>query len=341
MRKTRRYGGVLSAILTGAAEAFAAPSAGSDQRKPCGVRGKTCLVTGASSGLGYAVAVELAKRGGRVIVASRSADAELAAEIHRAAGATGAPAVEARRLDLSRFESVETFAAGLARDGIKLDVAVFNAGIVTAESRSTADGFDEMLQVNYLSKFLLVNRLLGRGTIEPSAAAGAHGVPRVIFVSSESHRSGPDIDHERPFALPRYRMRDSIRYYGYSKLLLTTFTEELSRRVNGADAPRLSVFTLCPGAMNTGIAREAPRFLEPAVRFFLNHFFPSPDQAARPVVFLACSPELEGRTDVYLHLMRRKQKDARARDPETGRVLWNCSERAVAREAKTADRPDA
>jgi hypothetical protein len=83
--------------------------------------------------------------------------------------------------------------------------------------------------------------------------------------------------------------------------------------------------------MNTNIAREAPALFRPLLGAALALFFRSPEKAAEPVIYLANSPDLEGTTGLYLHLMSEKEKDARARDPELGRRLWESSERALAR----------
>ncbi len=373
-----RYGGAFSSVVSGIGDLFTARRAEPLLRKEDRIDGRSCLVTGASSGLGFAVACELVRRGGRVIVASRTAGTELVERIRGAVGDTGAgvggggrttgavaaagPAgahtasagsVQAEPLDLGRFESVVDFVGRLQEQEIRLDIAVFNAGVVAAQSRETPDGFDEMLQVNFLGKYLLVRKLLEGGVIagdaDPGGGAQSRGLgesggsgagggargdarPRLVFVSSEAHRSSPDIDPENPVGVEPYGMSGSMRYYGYSKLLLTTFTEELERRLNHRDGdrtdgvgPAASVLTLCPGAMNTGIAREAPAIFQPLLRGVFNLFFRSPEAAAEPVVYLAVSPEIEGRTGVYLHLTTPKEKDLRALDPETGARLWRQS----------------
>lgn len=381
-----RYGGTFSSVISGIGDLFTAKRTEPLLREEVRIDGKSCLVTGASSGLGFAVACELVRRGGRVIVASRTAGTELAERIREtvgdtdagvrsggavgaavtgrggaagaagsagAAGAAGAKTasagnVWAEPLDLGRLESVVDFVRRLQNQEVQLDIAVFNAAVVAAQSRETPDGFDEMLQVNFLGKYLLVRKLLEAGVIP--VGHGGHDArrgdgppqggsrPRLVFVSSEAHRSGPDIDRENPVAVDQYGMSGSMRYYGYSKLLLTTFTEELARRLDHGEASpapeeeaAASVLTLCPGAMNTGIAREAPRIFQPLLKGVFNLFFRSPEEAAEPVVYLAVSPDLEGRTGVYLHLTVPKEKDPRARDPETGARLWRQSERLLGR----------
>ena len=117
-----------------------------------------------------------------------------------------------------------------------------------------------------------------------------------------------------------YTMASSMQVYGYSKLLLTTFTEELARRAS------CSVLTLCPGAMNTNIAREAPPWTRPLLKVVFAMLFRSAQKAAEPVLFLAASPAFDGSTGDYLHLLERKAKDPRALDPALGRRLWDATD---------------
>ena len=340
MNENRRYRGAVASTLAGIADVARTVEPVGRLAPTDRIEGRTCLVTGATSGLGFAVACELARRGGRIIATGRGAGAELERRIReevtaiRESDTAGpAPDVVSEKIDLSSFDSVVAFvdrlAARLAAEDRTIDVAVFNAGVVTSRSRPSADGYDAMLQVNYLSKYLLVRRLLARGCIQPGGVNGAV-LPRLIFVSSEAHRSSPDVDTDTFMSVAPYGITGSIRNYGYSKLLLTIFTEELSRRLNVGSSLAASVFTLCPGPVSSGIAREAPALFQPLLRLLFSLFFHSPERAAEPVVFLACSPSMEGTDRVYLHLMQRKEKDPRALDPALGRRLWDASDDLLA-----------
>lgn len=273
------------------------------------IDGKTCLITGSSSGLGKAAATALAKRGGNVVMAVRSKIPDAGEEVKRKSGSN---AVKMLRLDLCGFSSITEFVEECKRLGLRFDIAVFNAGAVPGSDRKTADGFEEMLQVNYLSKFLLVNKLIEEKLIVPGG--------RVIFTSSEAHRSASEIDFTRIGEYHRYGMKGSMVEYGYTKALLTTFFHELSRR-----HPELSVFALCPGPVNTKIAREAPKIVQPFLKLFFAIFFRSPKKAAEPIEYLACSPEMEKRTEVYVHLMEEKPTAPRTIDPDNGKQLWEKS----------------
>lgn len=331
-----RYDGAIAATLGGIVDrARARGSAPLPLSPEDRLDGRTCLVTGANRGLGLAIAIELARRGGHVLLACRSGIPEVMDVVRRGAG--GAGTVEALRLDLGDLGSIERVVDELAEDGISLDVTVLNAGIVSREARRTREGLDESFQVNFLSNVLFVRRLLDRGVI-PSARAGADDrgdpdatddaprIPRVVFVSSESHRSAPRIDFARLGTFRRWSMREAVAEYGYAKLLLETWAAELARRTDG----EVSVHTVCPGAVATDIAREAPSWAKPLLGATMRAFFKPPEEGARPVTYLAASRAIEGETGIYLHVSQRKERSEQASDPATGRRLWDASERILA-----------
>lgn len=271
--------------------------------------GKTALVTGSNRGLGLGIAQALVGRGARVVAACRSGLDQLGARL----GASADP----RPLDLADLASVERLIDSLARDRVALDVVVFNAGVVAREARVTRDRLDETFQVNFLANVLLARRLFEHGLLR----AGA----RLVFVSSELHRSAPPIDFARLGAARSWGLRQAVAEYGASKLLVETWAHELARRARAA-----AVHTMCPGAVDTDVAREAPEWSKPLLAIVMRAFFQRPGEAARPVVFLAASRTLDGETGVYLHARRRKERGERARDPAAGARLWDESERLLA-----------
>jgi NAD(P)-dependent dehydrogenase (short-subunit alcohol dehydrogenase family) len=173
-----------------------------------------------------------------------------------------------------------------------MDIIVCNAAMVANKSRATKEDLDEMFVVNYFAKFLLAKQILKGNLLNQD---GPH-LPRIIIVA------------------------------GYYKLLLLTMANELSRRLNPEDKIRCSVFALCPGPVNSNIAREAPRLFQPLLKLVFGIFFRSPKKACRPVVYLAASKELEGSTGNYMFLMQEKAMDGKAVDPENGSRLWDLSE---------------
>ena len=290
------------------------------------IDGKTCLVTGANSGLGRAAAVELARRGGNMILACRPGHAETCDEIKRLSGSR---TVELIEVDLADLESVHRFCDVLLERSIDIDIALMNAGLMPSTARKTPQGYEMMFAVHFLSNRVMIDRWLRDGVVRPSRGAGK--TPRIVFITSESHRSSHAIDFERFGAFTEYGIRESLRSYGLSKLVLCTFATELSRRLNPGESVEAAVHAMCPGGVATHIARDAPILLKPIVNPVLRRFFQSPEKAVRPVVHLCCAEEAGNVTGMYLHMMQRKAVSRTAADPDNGARLWEASEALVAK----------
>ncbi len=279
--------------------------------------GKTCLVTGANSGLGFAVATQLVQRGAFVVMACRGGIPEAGEKVTKI---TRSNLLKMIPIDLSKIDSIHQFIQTIKSEGWQFDVAVFNAAMVPSGSQKMASGFDQMFLVNYLSKFILVNGLLEINAIPKRKTNHA----RIIFVSSESHRSTSAIDFEKLGVFEEYKMGKVIALYGDYKLLLNTYATELSRRLNNKHL-NINVFALCPGPINSNIARAAPKAVVPILKLVFKLFFRSPTKAAEPVLYLACSPAIKKRSSLYLHFMQEKAMDEKALDPENGKKLWEKS----------------
>jgi NAD(P)-dependent dehydrogenase (short-subunit alcohol dehydrogenase family) len=287
------------------------------------VDGKTCLVTGASTGLGYAIAAQLAERGARVIMISRSGIPEKGDAIR---ARSKNDRVEMIRCDLSDMSQVNELADRLR--GERLDVVVDNAGIATPRAKRTPQGFDAMFATNYVSKFLFLNRLLRDGTI-PNASLGKgesvkDPMPRIVIISSDSHRGASAIDWEELGSYYEYGPNKGIENYSYFKLVLNTFATELSRR-----APDVSVHVLCPGPVDSEIVREAPAALKAFMKVIFKIFFRDPEIAARPAIYLSASTEIERETNRYLHMFNPKRMDDKCYDRAEGERLWTWTERKL------------
>jgi len=283
------------------------------------LEGKTVLIDGASSGLGFAVAMQVAAKGARVIMACRSGIPGKGEEVKMR---TGNQNIEMIHVDYSDLLSIQKFIRIVREKYSPLDVVISNAAMVPSESRKTPQGLEEMFMVNYLSKFIMINGLLKEDCFRKDGGKN----PRIVFVSSESHRHPPAFDWDSFGVYKSYGMKKTVEYYGYYKLLLTTFTFELSRRLHTNGRQPISVFSLCPGPVNSGIAREAPAIVQPLMKLIFFLFFKSPRKAAEPVVYLAVSKDLEGLSFDYLFKMSRKEIDEKASNEENGRKLWKLSE---------------
>lgn len=318
--RTDRYKSPVKATLAGISDLFRKPDQPLNLGDLPALEGKKALITGASSGLGFATAVELAGRGAHVIMAVRSGIPEKGEAVKRKSGSSR---VDMIRLDLSDLDSLHDFAGEIRERFGLLDIIICNAAMVARKSRPVKQGLDEMFVVNYFAKFLLVKQLLTTGLLN----RGGEDLPRIIFVTSESHRNPSSYDWDHFGTYVPYGIKQSVAWYGYYKLLLVTLATELSRRLNPEDRPTCSVFALCPGPVNSNIAREAPLLFQPLLRLVFGIFFRSPKKACRPVIYLAASGEVEGTTGTYLFLMQKKMVDEKASNPLNGTRLWDLSEK--------------
>ena len=321
MNKSGAYSNPISATLKGIKDLF-------NKQEPVGrlkdgerLDGKRALITGASSGLGFATAIEMARRGAHVLMACRSG---IPGKGEYVKAKSGSSAVDMIHVDLSDLNSVKMLIDNLNEQQIKLDILVCNAAIVPAKSRITNQGLEEMFVVNYLSKYFFVRSLWEQGSFNIENG----NTPRIIFVSSESHRNPSMIDWEKFGMYDPYGMGKTVELYGYYKLLMTTFVNEFQRRINHEQV-HASVFALCPGPVNSNIAREAPAIFKPLLKLVFSIFFKSPTKASEPILYLAASNDLEGKPLDYLFLMSRVDMDSKATDPENGKMLWDLSEKLL------------
>ena len=270
------------------------------------MKGKTVLVTGATSGIGREAARELARMGARVLLGARDAarGRQLADEIRREGGDA-----ELLAMDLASFDSTREAAARLTAFHPKLDVLVNNAGIVTRHRETSSDGHEVIWQTNALGAFLLTRLLLPALLAAPS--------PRIVNVSSEAHRSGRLVWDDLELARGGYR---GIRAYCNTKLALVLFTRELARR-----EPRIAVNAVHPGVIATNIWRAAPA----PIRFVLGIVLTSPAKGARPLVRLASSPDVAGVTGRYFDRMTEKTPAPAAQSDADAARLWQIAEKAT------------
>jgi NAD(P)-dependent dehydrogenase (short-subunit alcohol dehydrogenase family) len=269
--------------------------------------GETCVVTGATSGIGKATAAALAGRGAQVVLVARDRGrgAATAAEL----AAAGGPAPRLEVADLASMGQVRALADRLgALD--RIDVLVNNAGLMAGRRRVTADGFDEVFAVNHLAPFLLTNLLLGK--------LAAAGPARVITVTSDAHTAARlDLDD-----LQLEHGWESWRAYANSKLANILFTRELARRLEGS-----AVTANCahPGLVRTRFGREAGPAMRVGVTL-ARPFMLSPQRGARTTIYLATSPEVAGASGGYYVKSQLREPSPAARDGATSRRLWQLSE---------------
>ncbi len=318
-QQKERYSNAFTATLTGIADLFKKQKNVVQLRDDELLYGKNVLITGASSGLGLEAAVQLARRGAHVWMICRSGIPEKGQYVRKVSGNENVEMVYA---DLSAMESIKQMVEHLKATAVKFDIVIENAAVVPAKSRKTKQGLEEMFVVNYLSKFLFIRWLLDSNLFNIEGGS----LPRIIFVSSESHRNPKSYDWDAFGVYKEYSMGKTVELYGYYKLLMTTFANALALRLNASGQIHYSVFALCPGPINSNIAREAPVLFKPLLKLVFGIFFRSPKLAVQPVIYFATSREVEEKSTDYLFLMSRKEMDAKALDVENGDQLWKLSE---------------
>lgn len=276
--------------------------------------GRTILITGGNSGIGKATAAALARGGAGVVITARNLQRgeEAAEEIRSTARGT----VEVRELDLARLESVRSFAKSFLADHPRLDVLILNAGLTTAKREVTEDGFEMHFQVNHLAHFLLTH-LLRERLIESAPA-------RVVVVASSAHRQAGKLDFDD---LQSEKGFIGLRVYARSKLANVMFARELARRLDGTG---VTVNSVHPGTVRTGWGADgdAGRLLSLGL-FLARWWFLSPEQGAATSIYLAASPEVEGKTGGYYARRRLQEPAPAARDDAAARRLWEVSEQLL------------
>jgi len=272
--------------------------------------GRTCLVTGATSGIGRQTALRLALLGAAVIIVAR--------EEARGQGAAGeirrlvpSARVEVMTADLSGLAQVRQLAADVLAHHDRLDVLVNNAGVITTRRRLTADGLEVTFATNHLGPFLLTCLL--RGLLERSAPA------RVVTVASAAHKQVRVI----PWAdLPHGGPAVGGQAYAVSKLLNILFTTELASRLAGTG---VTVNCLHPGFVRSALGRDVGGGLGGLLQVALR-LRPGPASGARTPVYLASSPEAATVTGGYFVKCKLARPSALATDAQAAARLWQLSE---------------
>jgi NAD(P)-dependent dehydrogenase (short-subunit alcohol dehydrogenase family) len=281
------------------------------------MQGKTVVVTGGNSGIGFETAAALASMGARVLITARNADKGRAAVASITQRLQGEGQVQLVVFDLADLVSVRRGAAEILDQTPRLDVLVNNAGLVLTERAETVDGYEATFAINHLGPFLLTNLLLDRMT--ESAPS------RIVNVASTAHnaaRKGIPFDDLQ--STHGYR---GMRVYGQSKLANILFTLELSRRFGDKG---ITANSLHPGTVRTGYGGDgdARGLLAFGIKI-ASPFFLSPAKGARTSVYLASSPEVDGVSGKYFVKCKPRSPRRWARDSEAGRQLWQVSEDLV------------
>ena len=280
--------------------------------------GKTVVITGANSGIGFETAVALARAGSHTVITARSqAKGEKAAA--DVSARSGNPNVDLVVFDLASLASVRQGAAAILEKCPRIDVLVNNAGLILTDRQETVDGLEATFQINHLGPFLLTDLLLDR--IKASAPA------RIVNVSSSAHnaaRGGLDFDDLQ--SKNSYR---GMQVYGETKLANIYFTTELAKRLAGSG---VTVNCLHPGTVNTGYGKDGDA--GGVIGFGVKLIAPiilSAEKGAATSIYLASSPDVADVTAQYFYKCRPRSPSKTAQDSEAARRLWEASEELIAK----------
>ena len=274
--------------------------------------GKVCLVTGASSGIGKAVARELARLRATVILACRSREKGEAAR-RDIADTTGSRELEVVTADLSSRRQVRDLVETLVRHHPVLHVLVNNAGVWLERRQESAEGIEMTWATNVLGYFLLTDLLLPALKAAPAA--------RIVNVAS---RLAGELDlGDVEFKRRAYSGRVA---YAQSKQADRLLTWALARRLDGT---RVTANALHPGFVSTELFAKAGGFMGVLASAYAKLAALKPEQGADTAVWLAAAPEVQGQHGLFW--IERQERRCRFRDPKAEEALWSlCAEMTAA-----------
>jgi NAD(P)-dependent dehydrogenase (short-subunit alcohol dehydrogenase family) len=266
-------------------------------------------ITGATSGIGRAAAMAIARSGARLVLVARDA-ARAAATVDEIAAATGNRDVDVVLGDLAVQGEVRAVAETLGRRHPRIDVLLNNAGVVNLSYTTTPDGIETTFAVNHLAYFMLT--LLVRDALRAAPRA------RIVNVASDAHRWGR-LDFDDLGNARRYR---AMRVYGQSKLCNVLFTYELARRLAGT---AITANCLHPGAVATRLGQNNGRVATMLTKL-LAPFFRTPEGGADTAIHLALSPDVADTTGAYFANRKPIRSSRISYDEAVQRRLWDASE---------------
>nr|XP_020459543.1 retinol dehydrogenase 12-like [Monopterus albus] len=270
--------------------------------------GKTVVITGANTGIGKETAIDLAKRGAKVIMACRDMEKAEAA-VKEVIEKSGSENVLCKKLDLSDIKSIREFAETINKEEPKVNILINNAGVMMCPYGKTADGFELQIGVNHMGHFLLTHLLID--LIKRSAPA------RIISVSSMAHSWSSinleDINSEKSY--------DKRKAYAQSKLANILFTRSLAKRLEGTS---VTTYSLHPGVIQTDLYRH----LNGPQQFLMKIISPftkSSVQGAQTTIYCAVEPSLVKESGGYYSDCAPANCSADGKNDELAEKLWELS----------------
>jgi NAD(P)-dependent dehydrogenase (short-subunit alcohol dehydrogenase family) len=274
------------------------------------MRGKTVVITGATSGIGKVASEKLAGMGARMVLVARDktrGEAALARLREIAPGVNHA----IHYADLSRIAEMKRVAADIAAAEPRIDLLINNAGALFGARQLTEDGLELTFSTNHMAYFVLTHGL--RERLRTSAPA------RIVNVASDAHK-GEKLDFNDLQSARNYR---GLHVYGRSKLCNILFTRELARKLAGTG---VTANSLHPGFVATRFGDQSGGILSFVVRA-AKTFAISPEKGAETIVYLASSSEVANSNGLYFYKCKPATPTREAQDDDSARRLWQESEK--------------
>lgn len=272
--------------------------------------GKTAIVTGANSGMGFATSKALLDEGATVIMLCR--DEKRGLEAYHKLLEDRNSRTYLILCDLGDYDSIRSFAKEVKRRFHRVDILVNNAGFISLDRQETKEGLERQFGINHIGHFLLTTELLdimGEGSRIINVASGAHKTGKIHF---------DDINLTKGFNV--------VKAYSQSKLANVLFTRELARRL---EARKITVNCCHPGAVATNIGIDRKTGFGKTVTGLLKPFFQTPEEGARTAIFLAVDDSVKDISGEYFYKCRVAKSSKRSKDMELAGKLYKLSEELV------------
>lgn len=275
--------------------------------------GKRCLITGATSGVGYQAAVRLARAGAEMLVIGRNED-KLRALCQELTAFSNQPAAYFVA-DLASLDQVRLVIRKILEQYPRIDVLINNAGVHMTTRQETEDGFEMAFAVNHLASFLITSLLLKR-MIESAPA-------RIIQVNSEGHRfNGLDLQ-DLHWKKRRY---GGYRGYGSSKTAQLMTVWELDELLKGKG---VSINAMHPGAVKSNIGTNNGRLYNLFSKYLIQPTLKNPVLSGEAIYYLAAAPEMEGISGRFFNLSNEEIPAPHARNRVVGKQIFELSKQFV------------
>lgn len=270
------------------------------------MRGKTVVITGATSGIGEVAAIRLAEQGARIVFTARDR-ARAQATLEKLRRANPYSGHEVHLADLSLLSEMRR-AADEIREEPAIDVLINNAGAMFNQRIETKDGLEKTFALNHMSYFVITNMLL------PRFRAGA----RIVSTASDAHhRAKLDFDD-----LQSRSGYSGFAVYSKSKLCNILFTRELARRIAGSG---VTASALHPGFVATRFGDQSGGVVSALVRVAKPIGAISPDEGAKTIVYLASAPDVAKISGEYFYKCAPAKPSAEALNDRDAKKLWEMS----------------